>query len=136
MKKIIISVFVIILSTFFGFFVFKKLTTENTYYEYTHFAEIPNLISNNEKKIFFIVQEGCSICKLVDPIVNEYAKNNKNVVYSIIGNKEEDYTYQSEKFNIQSTPTLIFFNNGEEVFRTTHGFTENEFKEIIKEVAF
>ncbi|MGH1766215.1 thioredoxin family protein, partial [Enterococcus faecalis] len=84
----------------------------------------------------FVEQDGCSSCKLVKPIINNYAKENKGIVYSVTANKEKDYNVQSEKYHIEGTPTLIYFKEGKEVYRTNTGFTEDEFKNTIKKVEF
>ncbi|WP_373193073.1 thioredoxin family protein [Enterococcus sp. RIT-PI-f] len=136
MKKLLVSTFVIAIIGILGFSMYNNITHEELFYENTNFNKIPQLIKSKEKVIVFVVQDGCSICKLVEPIVNEYAKNNQGVVYSIIENKEKDFSTQSVKYNIENTPTMIYYQNGREIYRTTSGFTEDEFKQTVKKVDF
>jgi len=136
MKKILISIGAILLTVFLGIFFYHKITYEETYYDYTHFEEIPKLVEKKEKVIIFVVQDGCSYCKMVEPFINDYAKDNKGVVYAVVANQEEDYITQMDKYKIMGTPTLIFYENGKEVFRQGKGFTNDEFQEMIKKVDF
>ncbi|WP_375178394.1 thioredoxin family protein [Enterococcus rotai] len=114
----------------------RKLTDEETYYDYTHFEDIPKLVEKKDKVIIFVVQDGCSYCKMVEPFINDYAKNNKDVVYAVVANKEENYNTQADKYKLMGTPTLIFYEKGKEVFRKGKGFTDDEFQEMIKKVDF
>lgn len=136
MKKFVICISASLLAVFFGIIMYYGMTNEKTNYEYTEFNQIPNLVKNNDKIIIFVKQDGCAPCKLVDPTVNDYAKNNKGVVYSIVANEDKDYASQSKKYQIQGTPTLIYFKQGKEVQRMNTGFSDTEFQEMIKEVDF
>lgn len=136
MKKKIISLFVIIVSIFVGIYVYHELTYEKTNYNFIAFNDIPQTIQDKKKVIIFFTQEGCPTCKLVEPIINEYAKANKGTVFAIITNKEKNYYKEATKYQIKGTPTLIYYNNGKEVYRSTTGFTESEFKQVIKDKGF
>lgn len=136
MKKIIISISILVIAVFLGMFMYHKMTYQKTNYEYIKFNQIPNIVEENEKVIIFVKQDGCSPCKLVEPIVNDYAKGDKGIVYTIIGNKDKDYASQSQKYHIEGTPTLIFYRNGKEVQRMNTAFTDSEFQQMIKKVDF
>jgi len=136
MKKVIASMSIIVVVILFSILVYHKITYEKINYNYTTFEKIPSVLKKNNKIIIFIQQDGCSPCKLVDPIINNYAKNNKNIVYSIITNKEKDYANQLEKYRVKGTPTLIFYRNGKEVQRINNAITETEFYKIIKKMEF
>ncbi|MDK1716579.1 thioredoxin family protein [Dellaglioa algida] len=135
MKKIIISIVVILFTGFLGMFIYHNMTYEKTYFNYTHFKEVPKLVKKKKKIIVFAIQDGCSYCKMVEPIVNEYAKKNDSIVYAIVTNKETDYT-EAEKYKIKGTPTLIFYRNGKEIFRRENGFTNDQFQQIIHKLDF
>lgn len=136
MKKIILSIGILLIVGVGGVFTYEKMTTTKTNYDFTHFKKIPDLVKEKENVIIFIVQDGCSYCKLVDPIVNDYASKNKGVVYAITANKEDDYSSQSIKYHIEGTPTLLYYHKGKEIYRTTNAFTSDEFQQTIQKVDF
>ncbi len=67
---------------------YNNITSEKTYYTETKFGKISELVKKNDRIILFVEQDGCSSCKLVKPIINNYAKENKGIVYSVTANKE------------------------------------------------
>lgn len=136
MKKIVISIAILIATSFLAVFLYNRMTTEEVHYDFTNFNQVPEIIAENEKVIVFVVQDGCSPCKLVEPIINDYAKEQKGVVHAIVSNKEKDYSIQSKKYNIEGTPTLIFYKNGTEIYRKRNGFTADEFHQMIQKVDF
>lgn len=136
MKKIFISISILVITGILGMLMYNNITSEKTYYTETKFGKISELVKKNDRIILFVEQDGCSSCKLVKPIINNNAKENKGIVYSVTANKEKDYNVQSEKYHIEGTPTLIYFKEGKEVYRTNTGFTEDEFQNTIKKVEF
>ena len=128
MKKIFISISILVITGILGMLMYNNITSEKTYYTETKFGKISELVKKNDRIILFVEQDGCSSCKLVKPIINNYAKENKGIVYSVTANKE--------KYHIEGTPTLIYFKEGKEVYRTNTGFTEDEFQNTIKKVEF
>lgn len=136
MKKLIISILILILSGGFGIFIYKQMTYEKTNYQYTKFSDIPDIIKENEEVIIFIKQDGCSPCKLVEPIVNNYASVNKEVVYSVVVNKDKDYVSERDKYRIKGTPTLIYYKNGKEIHRTETSFNDEEFQKTVLKLGF
>lgn len=136
MKKVVISIGILLVAGIVGFFTYEKMTATKTNYEFANFKKIPEITQTKENVIIFVVQDGCSYCKLVEPIVNDYASKNKGLVYAIVANKEDDYSTQSVKYHIEGTPTMIYYHEGKEIYRTTNAFTSDEFQQTIKKVNF
>ncbi|MCT3097435.1 thioredoxin [Lactococcus lactis] len=73
---------------------------------------------------------------MVEPIINNYSRKNKDIVFTIVANRDKEYSNQSVKYNIKGTPTVIFYREGKEIYRSTNAFTESEFKKTIEMVDF
>lgn len=136
MKKIIISMSILILVGIGGFYTYHKMTSEKFYSEYINFKDIPKTIANKDRAIIFVIQDGCPYCKMVEPIINNYSRKNKDIVFTIVANRDKEYSNQSVKYNIKGTPTVIFYRDGKEIYRSTNAFTESEFKKTIEMVDF
>lgn len=54
--------------------------------------------------------EWCQPCKILDPIVEEFAQENRDV--KVVKMDVDANTETPGKYNILSIPTLIFFKNG------------------------
>lgn len=69
-----------------------------------------------EKVLYKFYAEWCGPCKMMDPIVAQFEEESGIKVKHI--NIEEDLAAAKE-FNVQSIPTLVRVENGEEVARKT-----------------
>ena len=77
--------------------------------------------------------EWCGPCKLLSPIVDEVAKDlNGKVSFGKVN--IEEMRELTDKFEIMSLPTLIFFKNGKEVERDSRFLEKKKLLEMIKAV--
>jgi len=68
--------------------------------------------------------EWCGPCKMMAPVIDELAEEMKDT--HIIGKVNiDDAPNTAGKYGVQSIPTIIFFNKGEEVGRAV-GFQSKE----------
>ena len=73
----------------------------------------------------------CGPCKILSPIVDEAAKEMKDVKFGKINvDMEQDI---AQEFEVMSIPTLIFFKDGEVVNRTVGVIEKEEIKSIADE---
>jgi len=63
--------------------------------------------------------EWCGPCRIISPIIEDLSKEYENEV-KIVKCNVDDNPELSQKFNIRSIPTLLFFKNGK-VFDTKIG---------------
>ena len=76
--------------------------------------------------------EWCGPCKLAAPVMDELAEEFRGKV-SIGKLNIEENSQTAQKYEVMSIPTVILFNNGEEVTRKV-GFAGKEgYKKILKE---
>ena len=74
-------------------------------------------IDNNRKFILYVKQEGCPHCTAFTPTVEKVANKYKVQIYyiNLTNLTKEDYElFNSEGF-VNGTPTILFFENGEEL---------------------
>ncbi len=76
--------------------------------------------------------EWCMPCKVMEPHFEATAKKYKGKVNFGKVNVEENQGL-SERFQVMSIPTTIFFKEKEQVNRVTGAIDENELKELIDE---
>ena len=93
----------------------KNYLKEITYNEYITLKEETK--NNNEKFILYVKQEGCPHCIAFTPTVEKVANKYKVQIYyiNLTNLTKEDYElFNSEGF-VNGTPTILFFENGEEL---------------------
>lgn len=101
----------------------EKITSENFETE----------VLNSEKPVLLeFYSDGCIPCKMLSPLLGEleekysgikFAKTNTAFAVDLV-----------KKYNIEATPTIVFFNSGEE-FKRTKGFVnKNALENAVREV--
>jgi len=84
------------------------------------------ILKNNELTVVDFWAPWCSPCKVLGPIIEELADDNKDVT---IGKMNvDDNTTKAASFGIRGIPTTIFFKNGEEVDRMVGMHSKVEFQ--------
>ncbi|MFB6088211.1 MAG: thioredoxin [Candidatus Aenigmatarchaeota archaeon] len=72
----------------------------------------------------------CSPCKVLEPIVEELSKDMDGINFGKVNVDQNQLAAQ--RFGIRSIPTMIIFEDGEEVARSTGAMEREELKEWIK----
>lgn len=88
---------------------------EVSYNEYLNLKEDSK--KNNEKFILYIKQNNCKHCKNFTPTITKVAKEYKVTIYYINLTKltEAEYNKFKEEGTFTGTPTVLFYENGEEL---------------------
>jgi len=73
------------------------------------------ILDSTGLKLVDFYADWCGPCKMVAPIIQEIAEERKDIVVGKI-NVDESYELAA-KYNVSSIPTIILFNNGEEINR-------------------
>lgn len=112
----------------------KQEETNNTEVEYLKeltFEELEVKLENKEDIILEIVQTGCSNCTAFSPkfesVLNEYEIQAYSLNISYLSDAGADWL---ESYNVDGTPTVIFFEKGEET-STMKRLVGNQSKEKI-----
>lgn len=84
----------------------KSYLVEITYDEYKE------LLENKETFVLEVMKDGCSACKGFRPKLNKVAKQYKVEIKYL--NYSKLTVEQQESIEVSSTPTLIFYQEGEE----------------------
>lgn len=80
------------------------------------YQELEDMIENKETFMLEIIQTGCSACEDFTPRFNTILKENNLTAYSInyTNLSDEDRNSFENIIHINSTPTVIFFDEGVE----------------------
>ena len=77
--------------------------------------------------------EWCGPCKIVDPVIHELAGEYDGKLKVGKLNVDEN-PESSQKFNVMSIPTIMFFKNGQPVKSVIGAQSKENFKKAIDEV--
>lgn len=101
--------------------------------------EVVNKIEDKKSFILYIKQTDCEHCKAFTPNFISVLSQNNIKAYSLnISNLSEDEnTTYSELFDVEGTPTVLFFNDGNEsLIRIEGEQTKAKIKSKIKSAGF
>jgi len=74
-------------------------------------ANISSVLEKNEITVIDFWAEWCGPCRVLGPIVNEIAMNNKDVLIGKV-NVDENSDL-SQQYGVRGIPTLVFLKNGD-----------------------
>ena len=92
-------------------------------------SNIEEVIKSSNKVVIDCYADWCGPCKMLSPVVDEAASEVRNVKFCKINADNNAKT--TEKYEIMSIPTILFFENGQLKDKTV-GFKSKE--EIIKHI--
>ena len=88
------------------------------------------VINSNKKVLIDFYATWCGPCKILSPILEEVATENKNIkLVKIDVDKNEDLAY---KYGITAMPTIIVIENGKELKRSIGAIGKNKVLELLK----
>ena len=88
------------------------------------------IINNKEKKVIIdCYADWCGPCRVLSPIIDELAAENKNCKFYKLNIDEAEKI--SREYGIMSIPTILIFKNGKEIERTIGLKTKEELEKII-----
>lgn len=73
------------------------------------------ILNRNGLALVDFYADWCGPCKMVAPVIQEIAEERQDIAVGKI-NVDESYELAA-KYNVSSIPTIILFNNGEEINR-------------------
>lgn len=83
-----------------------------------------NEVLNSEKKVLADFNASwCGPCRMLKPVLDEFAETNDEIKVVSINIDEEDVL--AEKYNVSSIPCLVLFEKGNEIKRNV-GFMSKE----------
>jgi len=92
--------------------------------------ELKEVVNNNKKVLVDIWAVWCGPCKMLSPIVDKVADDNKDLcVVKVNIDDNEDI---ADVFGVEAIPTLLVFDNGELKNRNVGFIPENKVLELVK----
>jgi thioredoxin-like negative regulator of GroEL len=86
-------------------------------------AELDALATEHPLVLVEFYTNGCAICQSIEPVLGNVARASDVVVATC--NPQTDLSLV-ERFGVQSVPTLVLLEDGEEVGRLADGFQSTE----------
>jgi len=87
-------------------------------------------VINSEKKVLADFNaDWCGPCKMLKPIMEEFADNNTEIKVVSINIDNEDEL--SEKYNVSSIPCLVVFDKGKEIKRNVGLISRNDLDNLV-----
>jgi len=74
----------------------------------------------------------CGPCKMVGPALNKIVASDPTRFDLVMANMEE-FEQSAEKFKVKTTPTLLIFNNGQEVARRSGAMMKSQIEAWLNE---
>lgn len=87
------------------------------------------VIKSEKKVLADFNADWCGPCKMLKPIIEEFAENNDEIKVVSINIDDEDEL--SEKYNVSSIPCLVVFDKGEEIKRNVGLISKDDIESLI-----
>ncbi len=87
-------------------------------------------VLSKDKSLAYFSAPWCGYCKLMSPLIEMVANENPNFIIAKIN--VDDETELTEKYEVETYPTLIAFQNGEEVKRIIAKATKSQIEDLLK----
>ncbi|MBC2007344.1 thioredoxin family protein [Listeria welshimeri] len=130
MKKIII----ILLAVFCIFVIVSLVKSEQNenYYQKVSTMKAEEIVNNGSGiELMYFYKKGCAACNSFKPILNSKIKEDNIKVYAIDVEAKGNESKFFEKYNINSTPTLIKLAKGKSVNRHEGSMSKKELDTFI-----
>ena len=92
--------------------------------------ELKEVVNNNKKVLVDIWAVWCGPCKMLSPIVDKVADDNKDLCVVKVNIDDNDDI--ADAFGVEAIPTLLVFDNGELKNRNVGFIPENKVLELVK----
>ena len=89
-----------------------------------------DFLKNNDKVVVKFGASWCAPCKILNPILENLADENKNIPFCEID--ADECPKLIKKFNIKSVPLTMFFKNNELVSSISGATSKQKLFELIK----
>ncbi len=91
---------------------------------------IGEVLEKNSLTILYITAPWCGPCKLLSPTMEKLSVDLGTSVFIAKMDADENMDYV-KSLNVRNVPTLIFYQNGQEVERSTGNRTKSQLEEIV-----
>jgi len=102
--------------------------SELALYKQVPSTEIEKKTHENETFIAYFYQKNCPSCIQIKPILNNFVERSGKDIFAVDINSDDYKNLLIQGFDIQGTPTVVFYELGEEKFRFTSAFSKEEFE--------
>lgn len=83
-------------------------------------ADLDALVAEHDRVLVEFYTEGCALCASIEPVIGNIARAHEDLAVGVVNPRDDPVLI--ERFQIQSAPTLVLFEDGEIVGRLASGF--------------
>ena len=83
-------------------------------------ADLDALVAEHDRVLVEFYTEGCALCASIEPVIGNVARAHDDLAVGVVNPRDDPVLI--ERFQIQSAPTLVLFEDGEIVGRLASGF--------------
>ena len=87
------------------------------------------VLNSKTKVLVDFNAEWCGPCRMLGPILDEYAENNNNI--KIVSINVDDNNNLAREYNVFSIPCLVVIKDGKEINRSVGLISKTEIDELI-----
>ncbi len=87
------------------------------------------VLKSDKKVLVDFNANWCGPCKMIKPLLEEFASNNENIKVVSINVDDEDEL--AEKYSVAAIPCLVVFEKGKEIKRNVGLISQDEISDLI-----
>ena len=88
------------------------------------------VLESEKTVLIYFFADWCGPCKMLSPIIEQFAKENEKV--KVVKINVDELPDLAVKYGVRSIPTLVVIKNGEEVNRSVGLIDKSEILELVK----
>lgn len=127
MKKFLLILPLLILIVIISFYVINSESIEPVKYSNLSLEEYQKKIEQKEDFVMYIYKNTCGVCKEMKSQINSAIEESGAKIYALNADLEENVSIGFfEKYKLEKTPTIVYYENGLEKRRLVGYYTNNE----------
>lgn len=83
-------------------------------------ADLDAFVDEHDRVLVEFYTEGCALCASIEPVIGNVARAHEDLAVAMVNPRDDPALI--ERFQIQSAPTLVLFEDGAVVGRLASGF--------------
>ncbi|AMA52593.1 disulfide bond formation protein BdbA [Bacillus inaquosorum] len=114
MKKWIV-LFLVLIAAAISIFVYVSTGSEKPFYNDINLTQYQKEVDSKKPKFIYVYETSCPPCQEIKPELNEVIKKEKLKVQALNIEEKENYnTDFLDKYNLNKTPTILYYKDGKE----------------------
>lgn len=135
MKKIILILPLLLVIIIIGLYVVNSESIESVNYSNVSLEEYKNKLERKDDFIMYVYKTSCGVCREMKPQINAAIEKSGAEVLALNADDEKNISVSFfKKYEIEKTPTLVFYEEGLEVDRLVGYYNEDDLLKFLQEL--